>query len=148
MDTHNIEIVLIPIAVGVITQVTKFIIFTVRKGFNWKYFFTHGHMPSAHSALATSLLVTVGYIEGYNTGVFAIAIVLAFIILDDALRIRMYLGDQGRYLNMLVQSLNIDRKKYPRLKEHVGHRFSEVSVGIIYGALLSYLFLYVAQNFF
>jgi len=87
------------------------------------------------------LVITVGFLDGINNGSFLIALVFALVIIDDALRVRMYLGDQGRYLNMLVQSLNLDPNKYPRLKEHVGHRTSEVLVGIIYGAFLTILFI-------
>lgn len=138
----NIEIALIPIFVGIITQVTKFIIFSFRNGFNINYFMTHGHMPSTHTAFAISLLVSVGYLEGINSGTFAVALAVAVLIVDDALRLRMYLGDQGRYLNMLIQSLNLNPDQYPRLKERVGHRTSEVIVGGFYGIFLSLLFLY------
>lgn len=131
----------IPILVGIITQLTKFILFSIKHGIKWNYLFTHGHMPSMHSALVTSLTIVVGYLGGINSGIFAFSLVFALIILDDALRIRMYLGDQGRYLNMLVQTLNLDVKQYPRLKERVGHRWQEVSVGIIYGAILTILFI-------
>jgi hypothetical protein len=140
---ENFHIVLIPLAVGVITQITKFVIFSLKNGLDWSYFFTHGHMPSFHSAIVTSLVTTIGFIEGIGTGVFSLAAVFALIILDDALRVRMYLGDQGRYLNMLTESLELDKKKYPRLKEHVGHRFSEVVAGIIYGLVLSLALLKV-----
>ena len=63
--------------------------------------------------------------------------IIIIIIIDDAVRLRMYLGDQGRYLNMLVEQLDIDQTKFPRLKERVGHRVSEVIVGGIYGFLLT-----------
>lgn len=140
---QQLSIALIPGIVGIIVQITKFVIFSVKHGFSWHYILTHGHMPSAHSAFAVSLVISVSQLEGIASGTFAVALALAFIILDDALRIRMYLGDQGRYLNMLVQSLQLDTSKYPRLKERVGHRTSEVIVGSIYGAALAFLFLYI-----
>lgn len=133
----------IPVIVSIITQITKFIIFVIKHGFKWEYFFTHGHMPSSHSSFAVSLVITVGYLENLTSGAFAIALGLSMIILDDALRIRMYLGDQGRYLNMLVQNLHLDIKKYPRLKERVGHRTSEVIAGLFYGAFLTISLLYL-----
>lgn len=142
---NNFQIALIPVFVGVITQVTKFILFSIKHGFKWDYFMTHGHMPSTHSAFAISLIISVGSLEGINSGAFAVAIALAVIIIDDALRLRMYLGDQGRYLNMLVQSLNLNPDKYPRLKERVGHRTNEVIVGVIYGAVLTFFFLYLSS---
>ena len=142
----NFEIVLIPLIVGITTQLVKFIIYSLRHGLDWSYIFTHGHMPSMHSALVTSLVIMVGYIEGVGTAIFAFAVVFALIILDDALRIRMHLGDQGRYLNMMVESLELDKEKYPRLKERVGHRWSEVLVGILIGAFLTVILIYIFQS--
>lgn len=144
---ESIAIALIPLIVGIITQVTKFIIYTIRHGLSWGYFFTHGHMPSMHSALVTSLVIVVGYMEGINTAVFSFAVVFALIILDDAVRVRMHLGDQGRYLNMMIEALGLDKKKYPRLKERVGHRWSEVLVGIVYGATQTAIFIYALETF-
>ena len=138
-------IILIPIFVGIITQLTKFVIFSAKNGLKWSYLFTHGHMPSAHSALAISVLMTTAYVDGVSSGSFVVAMALGFLILDDALRLRMYLGDQGRYLNMLVKNLveetMLNKKDFPRLKERIGHHKSEVFVGLIYGAVLTYLFL-------
>jgi len=128
---------IIPIIVGVITQLTKFVIFSLKHGWDWKYAMTHGHMPSAHTAFIVSLVTSVGYYEGYNTGAFAVAVILAIIVIDDAARLRMYMGDQGRYLNMLIRQLNVNEEQFPRLKERVGHRVSEVIVGGILGILLT-----------
>ena len=126
---------LLPIIVGLLAQITKFVLFTMKHGWQPGYLFTHGHMPSAHTALAVSLLVSVGHFDGLHSPTFAVSIVLAFIIVDDALRIRMTLGDQGRYLNMLVDQLRheIDPSKFPHLKERVGHRTSEVIAGALFG---------------
>lgn len=134
---------LIPIAVGIITQIIKFVLYTVKHGFDIEYAFTHGHMPSAHTSLVISLLITVAYYEGVHSGTFALSAVLAFIVIDDAARIRMYLGDQGRYLNMLVEQLGIEKDKFPRLKERVGHRVSEVIGGAIVGLVLTLLLIYL-----
>ncbi|HWQ59551.1 MAG TPA: divergent PAP2 family protein [Candidatus Fimivivens sp.] len=130
---------LVPVAVGLGTQMVKFVIFTVKHGWKPEYMFTHGHMPSAHTAFAVSLATSVGWYEGVGSGSFAVAAALAFVLVDDAARIRMYLGDQGRYLNMLVEQLNIDESKFPRLKERVGHRVSEVIVGALIGFFVTVL---------
>jgi acid phosphatase family membrane protein YuiD len=133
-------IILIPIAVGGIVQVTKFIVFSIKHGWDWHYAMTHGHMPSAHTGFIVSLVTAVGYYDGIHTGAFAVAMALAIIVIDDAARLRMYMGDQGRYLNMLIRQLNVNEDQFPRLKERMGHRVSEVIVGGIYGFLLT-LFL-------
>jgi acid phosphatase family membrane protein YuiD len=140
MDWKNYIVIIVPITVGLFTQALKFFLYSLKHGFKWEYAFTHGHMPSAHTAFVISTLTSIGYFEGTNSGVFALAFIFAFIIIDDAVRLRMYLGDQGRYLNMLVNELSVDKRKFPRLKERIGHRISEIIVGGAIGILLS-LFL-------
>jgi acid phosphatase family membrane protein YuiD len=135
------NVFVIPVLVGLIAQFTKYIVYSVRNGWSFEYLFTHGHMPSAHTAFAISLLTSVAHYEGMNDGTFAVAVVLAFIIIDDAVRLRVYLGDQGRYLNRLISELHIDEKQFPRLKERIGHKVSEVIAGGIFGFLLTMLFI-------
>lgn len=130
---------LIPTFVGFVTQLTKFIVYSLKHGWNWRYAMTHGHMPSAHTGFIVSLVTSVGYYEGIQTGSFAVAVALAIIVIDDAVRLRAYMGDQGRYLNMLIRQLNVNEEQFPRLKERMGHRLSEVIVGGIYGFLLTLL---------
>lgn len=132
-------IFLIPVVVGGIVQVTKFIVFSLKHGWDWHYAMTHGHMPSAHTGFIVSLVTAVGYYDGIHTGAFAVAMALAIIVIDDAARLRMYMGDQGRYLNMLIRQLNLEEDQFPRLKERMGHRVSEVIVGGIYGFILTIL---------
>lgn len=139
MDFSTYNVIIIPVIVGVFTQTLKFVIFSFKNGFKWEYFFTHGHMPSAHTAFVISTLTSIGYYEGTNNGIFALAFIFAFLIIDDALRLRMYLGDQGRYLNMLIEQLPVDRRKFPRLKERIGHRLSEVLIGGLIGFTLTFL---------
>ena len=130
---------LIPIVVGGVTQIIKFVHFSLKHGWDWKYAMTHGHMPSAHTAFVVSAVTSIGYYEGLDSGAFAVAVALAIIVIDDAARLRMYMGDQGRYLNMLIRQLNVSEDQFPRLKERVGHRVSEVIVGGILGILLTLL---------
>ncbi len=136
-NLSHYNIFLIPIIVGVLVQLIKFVVFSFKHGWNIQYAMTHGHMPSAHTAFIVSLVTSVGVYEGTHTGAFAVAVALAIIVIDDAARLRMYMGDQGRYLNMLIRQLNIDEKNFPRLQERVGHRVSEVIIGGILGVIFT-----------
>lgn len=137
------NIFLIPIAIGTITQLVKFVIFSMKNGWDIRYAMTHGHMPSAHTGFMISLVTSIGFYEGLHSGAFAVAAAFAVIVIDDAVRLRVILGDQGRYLNSLIRTLDIDEQKFPRLKERVGHRVSEVIVGGIFGFLLTMLLIRV-----
>jgi acid phosphatase family membrane protein YuiD len=135
------KIFLIPIFVAFIVQGIKFAYYTFKHGWDVSYIMTHGHMPSAHTAFITSLVISVALFDddGLRSGAFAIAVILAVIVIDDAVRLRMYMGDQGRYLNMLIRQLPVDKKKFPHFKERLGHRVSEVIVGAILGIFLTLL---------
>lgn len=136
-EIRDYHMVLIPLGVGIFVQTLKFIIYSIKHGIRWGYFFTHGHMPSAHTAFVVSALTSIGYYAGTTSSAFAIAVIFAIIIIDDAMRLRMYLGDQGRYLNMLISDLPVDKRKFPRLKERIGHRISEVIIGGLIGFALT-----------
>jgi len=147
MSWENYNIVAVPIVVGLFTQALKFVIFSIKHGFKLEYLATHGHMPSSHTAFVVSTLTSLGYYAGTSSPVFALAVIFAVLIVDDALRLRMYLGDQGRYLNMLVEQLSVDKKKFHRLKERIGHRVSEVIVGGLIGFFLSITLIKLLELF-
>jgi len=136
-------IFIIPILVGIVIQLIKFVFYSIKYGWDIKYVMTHGHMPSAHTGFIISLVSSIGFYEGIHSGAFAIAVVFAVIVVDDAVRLRVILGDQGRYLNNLIRVLDIDEKKFPRLKERVGHRISEVLIGGILGFALTVFFMMI-----
>lgn len=137
LSIHRIFV--IPILVAIIVQAIKFAYYTYRHGWNPSYILTHGHMPSAHTAFMVSLVLSVAMFDsdGIRSGAFAIAVILAVIVIDDAVRLRMYMGDQGRYLNMLIKQLPVNKRKFPHFKERLGHRVSEVLIGGLLGALLT-----------
>lgn len=143
LNLSNYHIVILPVTVGFIIWVIKFLVFYIKHDFNWshavKHGTTYGHMPSAHTGFMASLVTSVGYYAGINSGAFTVAVALAIIVIDDALRLRIYMGDQGRRLNFIIEQLKISKTEFPRLKERVGHRKSEVIVGAILGFLLTYL---------
>lgn len=141
LDISKYYMLLIPIFIGGLLWIIKFIVFYVKHGFDWAYTLEHGttygHMPSAHTGFMASLITSVGYYEGVASGAFTVAAALAIIVIDDALRLRIYMGDQGRRLNFLTQQLHMDKKEFPRLKERVGHRKNEVAVGVVLGFILT-----------
>jgi len=134
---------LLPIFIWFVVQGIKIFIFSTKHGWNILDTIKHveyGHMPSAHTGFVTSLVTAVGYYKGIESGAFAVAIVLAIMVIDDSIRLRMRIGDHGHYLNRIVTHLNLKEKDFPKLKERMGHKVSEVIVGGILGIFLT-LFL-------
>ena len=136
LDISKYYIFLIPIFVWFFVQGIKIVLFSLKHGWNIKNTLSHvgyGHMPSAHTGFVSSLATSVGYYCGMNSGAFAVAVILAIMTIDDSVRLRMYIGDQGMYLNRLVEHLNLGTSDFPKLKERMGHHVSEVIAGGILG---------------
>ncbi|BBH02033.1 Acid phosphatase/vanadium-dependent haloperoxidase-related protein [Prunus dulcis] len=54
-----------------------------------------GGMPSSHSATVTALAVAIGFQEGTGGSAFAIAVVLACVVMYDATGVRLHAGRQA-----------------------------------------------------
>jgi len=100
--------------------------------------FSTGGMPSSHSSLAMSLAVSIGLYEGFETTLFAMAAVLALVVMHDAQGIRRAAGQQAEAINFLFskledQGIKLDQK----LKELLGHRPIEVMAGGVLGLIVA-----------
>lgn len=134
----------IPLFAVVSAQIIKVALMSVKTGtFDPSYFLKHGRMPSAHTALVTSLATVAFYYEGLHSMAFAISITVAFIVIDDAIRFRFYLGEQAKTVNRLIKEILPPEKsaQYHRLHETLGHYPNEALAGAIYGAGISLLLL-------
>lgn len=138
---------LIPLLVGLVTQFSKRFF-----NQNWHSEMTeirshlphYGGMPSAHTAFAFSLLTVIAWESGIASPSFAIAVVLAVIILDDALRMRIFLGHHGEALHKLIKTLpEKEQKSFPLLETKLGHKPIEAFVGGIVGMVLTLVILIV-----
>lgn len=136
-------IALIPVIIGIFTQVVKFLLSIVKhRKLEIKYLFTSGHMPSSHTSFVVSLATLVAHYDTIYSTTFAMSLVFAFIVIHDALRIRTNIGENGRIVNKLIKEVpGIDQNEYPVLKERVGHKPLEVLVGGIIGFLLTILLI-------
>lgn len=102
----------------------------------------YGGMPSAHAALATSLAFVAAYSAGFDSGVFAVAAVIFILVVDDALRLRIFLGRYGVALQRLMGKLpQTEQKTLPPIENRMGHNVPEVVGGIVVGIFVTVLVL-------
>lgn len=145
----TLPLFLIPVVVGLSTQAIKPLI-------NKQWYATispdgkklprYGGMPSAHSAFAFSIATVIGLADGLFSSTFIIAVALLFLILDDALRMRIFLSRHGLALRRLIQKLpKEERATYPYLESRLGHKPLEVLVGGVLGVTLSLVLYYVVH---
>ena len=111
---------------------------------NWALLLSAGGMPSSHSALVTGAFMAVGLQEGFNTPLFAVAFVLAMIVVYDATGVRRAAGDQARVINLMIDELLTGHPLAEKeLKEVLGHTPREVLAGILLGVVIAFLVLRV-----
>src|SRR5581483_6244741 len=93
-----------------------------------------GGMPSSHSALVTGLATSIGRINGIESSAFAIAAVLAGIVMYDAAGVRRAVSIQARILNQMIDDA-FQGKPFAekRLRELIGHTPVQVLVGALLG---------------
>ena len=89
-----------------------------------------GGMPSAHSALITSSVIAIFSTMGAQSPVFGLSLIMECIVIYDRGRaFAIYRTFQERYPELKRKVRND-----PVLTDLVGHRLSEILVGILIGA--------------
>ncbi len=134
------SIIILPLAAGLLSQLLKIFIKGNHLEFNLANLTAYSGMPSGHSAMVISLVTTVGLTQGLASPIFAIALVLAILVIRDALGLRRYLGEHGKAINTLVKELgqeHLINRYYPHLLEKVGHTPAQVLVGGLIGLAVS-----------
>ena len=113
-----------------------------KRHYNWMVFFSTGGMPSSHSALVTSLATASGMLVGFDSGQFAVATVLALIVMYDARGVRKESGQHARIINRILREmLSGHTINEAELKELLGHTTIEVFVGALVGIIYTWLVL-------
>ena len=101
-----------------------------------------GGMPSAHSATVCALSTSAGIVCGVDSPIFAIATILAIVVMYDAIGVRRETGIQAKIINEMMDAfskMNQQLSAEEKLKELVGHTPLQVLVGGILGVAIAFL---------
>lgn len=103
-----------------------------------------GGMPSAHSATVTAVAVSTGLECGFDSPIFAVAAILAIIVMHDAMGVRLETGKQAQAINEMIQMFaklgDTEISAETKLKEFVGHTPIQVFAGFLLGLLMAIIF--------
>lgn len=142
LATFHIELLarylfLIPLVVLVLCELTKCLIESWKRGeIMFDHLFHAGGFPSSHSAFVTSLLIVVARKTGVESVEFAISLVFASLIWYDAFHSRREIGLQAEVLNRL--------QRWKHFTTQLGHSFKEVLGGIIFGAVVTWIGIWLS----
>ena len=94
-------------------------------------------MPSSHSAIVVSLATMIGKYQGVDTPIFAVALIMAFVVMYDACGVRRAAGKQAELLNKIIETPGLTGVQVSeRLVEVLGHTPVQVFVGAILGIIV------------
>jgi acid phosphatase family membrane protein YuiD len=128
----------VPLVVWAIAQFIKFTIAAFRGRVDFRYLYGSGGMPSVHAAVVSSLAMTALLLEGANSAIFGLTVILAAIVMYDSFGVRRSAGEQAIAINQILEDMELDHLDHPRvhLREVLGHTPLQVSVGAVLGLFL------------
>jgi hypothetical protein len=97
-------------------------------------------MPSSHAALVCACAVSIGRLEGFSSGLFALAAVVALVVMYDACNVRRAAGEQAKVLNYIVENWEemSPAMMGEELKELLGHTPLQVLMGAVLGCAIGW----------
>lgn len=143
----NYVYILVPFVSVILAQIVKFVIESIKnKKMNFERLLNgNGGMPSSHTSFTFSLVMCIGFKEGFDTIYFAISFVFACIVAYDAFNVRFESGKQAVAINLLTESIFGKDKKtsIKHLKEELGHKPLEVLMGVFLATIVSFIFVVI-----
>ena len=125
-----------------LAQLTKVILhFLVNHTLDLHLFVTSGGMPSSHSSFVVACATAIGRLYGTDGPIFALAVIVASIVMYDACNVRRSAGDMARTLNTILAHIQEQTRAYVAqdLKEIMGHTPLQVLAGAILGFAIGFL---------
>ncbi|MBX3010887.1 MAG: divergent PAP2 family protein [Caldilineaceae bacterium] len=137
----------VPVSIAFLVQLFKVLWeWTLTGKLDLRVFSRSGGMPSSHTALVCSLTTVMGIQYGLDSPYFAIAAVLAFIVMYDATGVRQQSGKHARILNQILRELFSGQPiSEEELKELLGHTGFEVLMGLLVSVLYTILVMFWLQ---
>jgi acid phosphatase family membrane protein YuiD len=107
---------------------------------DWTLYLRAGGMPSSHTALIIAVAHAIGLTAGFDSAPFALAFVVAMIVVYDATGVRRQAGLHAEVINALVRDLVAGHPlKQATLVELLGHSPLEALAGGLLGLIVAQL---------
>ncbi len=129
-----------------VAQALKIPIYYLVEGkWDWRRFHGSGGMPSSHTSMVVSASIMLGALNGFDSAIFAVAVVFSSVVMYDATGVRRETGRQAEIINRILQDVLINGRPISNveLKELVGHKPVEVAAGALLGVVIAVVYLIV-----
>ena len=143
LPPNGIQVMVLSFLSWAAAQVIKGIIDRILYGeFSLERFLASGGMPSSHSSLVMCCALTIGRLYGYDSGLFALSMLFAGIVMYDACHVRKASGEQAQALNDLIRlfsEVHPEMNPQEELKVVMGHTLLQVFFGAMLGIFIAVL---------
>lgn len=135
------KFIYVPVLLWLGIQLFKFLYELVKtRKFNFKRILGSGGMPSSHSAIVTSMATMIGKYNGVDSEIFALSLIVAFVVMYDACGVRRAAGKQAAILNKIIETPGLTIGEVSgKLVELLGHTPIQVFVGAGLGLIAGLL---------
>lgn len=125
-----------------VAQILKTLIhLAFTKEFNAERLVGSGGMPSSHSSTVCALAAAACYEYGAGSFEFSLCLILAIIVMYDAMGVRWETGKQAKLLNDMIQTFEAmgrnELSPHDKLKEFIGHTPLQVLAGAVLGIVIA-----------
>lgn len=103
-----------------------------------------GGFPSSHTSTVTALTLAMGIQENFSSTMFAVTLGFSLIVAYDAANVRYYAGQNIKITQQLIKDIQLltqvqldDPIYLVKVKEVLGHKWTEVFGGIIVGLMMA-----------
>ncbi len=114
--------------------------YIVTREWDGSLIFESGGFPSSHTALVSALVISVGLHDNFDSTIFAVVLSFSMIVIYDAANVRFYAGRNIQITQQLIKDIQtltqvkLDDPIYLlKVKEVLGHKWTEVLGGIVVG---------------
>ena len=153
LELFTSEAFLVTAFAWLISQLSKATVNLIKtKKFIPSQLFSSGGMPSGHSATVAALTTICAIVYGIDSPGFVVALMLAMIVMHDAMGVRLETDKQNDMLKKIAEKYNAtvtdekDKIDVSVLKPAVGHTKAQVFVGAALGIFIAVFYSLVLRD--
>ena len=133
---------LVAILAGVAAQVIKVLSFlVVEKKVNYRRFVQTDGSPNMHSATMSALALNVGFLDGFDSVVFTLAMCLAIMVMVDTWNVKRAYSKQQEVLLLLIDRWSTKHATWGKSRKALSYTPLDVLSGAALGAVITLLLL-------
>jgi acid phosphatase family membrane protein YuiD len=133
---------LVAIVAGIVAQTVKVLSFlVVEKRVNFRRFVQTDGSPNMHSAAMSALALYIGFIDGFGSIVFTLALCLTIMVMVDTWNVKQAHSRQQEVMLMLIDRWSSKHEAWAKSRKALSYSPVDVLSGAALGVVITLLIL-------